>query len=94
MTMVLEEYINSLSEEELLQCIKEAEEFRREGSIGDCLLREHTRKFVTQLLGKIDVWVGLASWMDRFTYECYRRIALETIKANTGWAPEGWRTES
>lgn len=66
------ETIADLSFENIVQVLKDYEEFRALGCIGGCLLREVVEKYVKEN----DITLGTGLMMDRFGLESYRHIAL------------------
>lgn len=74
----LKEIIEVLPISELIQLTKDYEQFERDGSIGDCFLRQTSSSLVNEF--------GIPPantilWMDRVAFEAYRALAKETIEA-------------
>jgi hypothetical protein len=66
----LQERIQALCTDELREIIRNYEQFEREASIGDCLLR-HIAEKVKKDLGSISGF-PVVLWMEKVAFEAYR----------------------
>ena len=71
---MIQQYIDTLTDEVLVKIIDDYEQFRKDGFIGDCTLR-----LVAEQLCERVGSVAVTIWMDRVAFEVYRKIALRSV---------------
>jgi len=73
--LLFRDYIDTLSDEVCLQCIQDHQILARDGSIGDCALRDASRDYC-ETLGDTPTVL----WMEMVATACYRRFAMRHIE--------------
>jgi len=64
--------VHNMPLQDMVQLTKDYELFEKQGSVGDCLLRETTEKLISES-GLSEGSTAL--WMDRVAFEAYRYLA-------------------
>lgn len=78
MKPLTQRFVESLSEEDMLNIISGYERFEKDGMIGN----EPIRLFATAFMKEIEVDTNVVMWMERLAFECYRHFAEKHIRAN------------
>lgn len=68
----------SFSDATMLQCIRDYEQYEKDGFIGDCTLREVAEATFTDLHRD-----KIILWMQQVAFEAYRRFANYYISSNS-----------
>jgi|PlaIllAssembly_1097288.scaffolds.fasta_scaffold19050_4 hypothetical protein len=75
--MTTDSYIERMSEPTRLALINDYEQFRRDGFIGECVLRKETRIF-QHILG-VREFANITLWMEQLANAAYRHYAHRYI---------------
>lgn len=77
---VLQSFVESLTDNEKIQILAEREVFERDGSIGDCLLRQSAKNYMKQIgipeTNVVICMVIIAAGIDRYFAKLYLQGAL------------------
>lgn len=75
MKTLIEEYVENLSDQEIIEILESWEEFSAKGAIGDKPIRSHAKK-VTHGITDTDI----TRWMQMLAFECALVFARRYIK--------------
>ena len=74
--MLVDKFVEDLNDDTRILILEDYEKFRRDGMIGDCVLRSTTEQMMSML--KSDSHVIL--WMEQLAMACYRYYGQKYIK--------------
>jgi hypothetical protein len=74
--MLVEKFVQDLDDNTRLSILEDYEKFRRDGVIGDCILRRTTEQLMSSLHSNEHV----VFWMEHLASECYRYYGQKYIE--------------
>lgn len=77
---LVEKTVQDLSEDERIAILRSYSQLKKDGMIGDCLLRSTAEKLMGQMGGA----GGPILWMDMLATECYRAFAQRYLRETYG----------
>ena len=73
--MSLRTFLKNKSDTEMIQALHDYELFKKQGFIGDCVLRSIVEQYCTKIESQ-----NITLWMNQVAFESYRRFALKYLE--------------